>query len=128
VPRSSLIVRSLWAACLMVGGLNHVRMLLRHGLWWDYGGVGWGSAAYWSSLTILDPLVAMLLFVRPKAGICATIVLILTNVLHNFAVTASSAPDGAMLDRVASSPFLLSQIGFMLVVFATARIAWKVAA
>ncbi len=125
VRRGSLIVRSIWAACLLVAATNHVRVLLQHGLFWDYGGVGWGSAAYWSSLTILDPIAAALLFARPKAGIILTIAIIVTNVIHNLALTARYAPAGELLARLASSPFLLSQIGFMLFVGATARIAWN---
>lgn len=124
VQRSSVIVRSIWAACLLIGGINHARILLQHGLLWDYGGVAWPSAAYWSSLTILDPLVAALLFVRPKVGITSTLVLIVTNVIHNLALTAHHAPDGEFL-IAASNPFLTSQIGFMIFVLATARLAWK---
>ena len=124
MQRSSLIVRSIWAACLLIGGANHARTLLQHGLLWDYGGVAWGSAAYWSSLTILDPLVAALLFVRPRAGILSTIALIVTNVIHNLAVTAHYAPDGEFV-APASNLFVISQLGFMLFVGATARIAWK---
>ena len=123
--RASLIVRSIWAACLLLAGANHGRLLLQHGLFWDYGGVGWGSAAYWTSLTILDPIAAALLFIRPKAGIMATIAIIVMNVVHNLALTARHAPDGELLTRVASSPLLLSQIGFMLFVGATAHIAWN---
>jgi hypothetical protein len=108
----------------LIGGANHARTLLQHGLLWDYGGVAWGSAAYWSSLTILDPLVAALLFVRPRAGILSTIALIVTNVIHNLAVTAHYAPDGEFVAR-ASNLFVISQLGFMLFVGATARIAWK---
>lgn len=124
VERGGLIVRSIWAACLLVGGVNHARILIEHGLLWDYGGVGWASAAYWSSLTIVDPAAAALLFVRPRVGVPTTIALIVTNVMHNLAVTAWLAPEGEALARVAN-PFLISQIGFMLFVAATARIAWK---
>lgn len=124
MQRRGLIVRSIWAACLLIGGANHARILLQHGLSWDYGGVAWASAAYWSSLTILDPIVAALLFARPKAGILSTIALIVTNAIHNLAVTAQYAPEGAFLTR-ASNPYMISQLGFMLFVGATARIAWK---
>lgn len=124
MQRGSLIVRSIWAACLLIGGVNHARILLQHGLFWDYGGVAWPSAAYWSSLTILDPAVAALLFARPRVGILSTITLIVTNVVHNLAMTAHYAPEGEFLTR-ASNPFMISQIGFMLFVAATARIAWK---
>lgn len=124
MQRRGLIIRSVWAACLLLAGFNHARILLQHGIFWDYSGVGWASAAYWSSLTILDPLVAALLFVRPRVGIPSTIALIVTNVLHNLAVTAQHALEGQFLTHVASSPFVISQIGFLLFVGATARLAW----
>lgn len=123
MERRSLIVRSIWAACLLIGGLNHARILLQHGLFWDYGGVAWASAAYWSSLTLFDPLVAALLFLRPKAGTVGAILLIVTNVAHNLAVTAYYAPEGAFLAR-AANPFLIGQVAFMLFAVATARTVW----
>lgn len=124
MPPASLIIRSTWAACLLTGGVNHALTLFRHGLFWDYGGVAWLSAAYWSSLTILDPLAAVLLFARPRVGIVSTILLIVTNVIHNVAVTAHRASDGEFL-IAAANPFLASQIGFMVFVLATAGLAWK---
>jgi hypothetical protein len=123
VERGSIVVRSIWAACLLVAGLNHARLLVEHGLSWDYGGLNPISAAYQSSLTFIDPLVAALLFIRPRVGIVATVVLIVTNVAHNLAVAAHSAPAGEFLTR-ASHPITLSQIGFMLFVLGTVRIAW----
>ncbi len=123
--RASLVIRSIWAVCLLGAGANHVRILVRHGLWWDYGGVAWPSAAYWTSLTFLDPLAALLLFIRPKVGIAATMLIIASNVVHNLAISAQRAPPGEFLHQLASSPFVLSQIGFLLFVFATARVAWK---
>ena len=123
MTRGSIIIRSIWAACLLIAGLNHARVLIQHGLFWDYGGVHPISAAYLTGLTLLDPLVAALLFIRPKAGIIATVILIVTNVIHNLSTTAYFAPAGEFLAR-ASHPILLSQIGFMLFVVATARIAW----
>ncbi|HEY0149522.1 MAG TPA: hypothetical protein VGB70_11040 [Allosphingosinicella sp.] len=124
MQRRSLIVRSLWAACLLIGGANHLRILIQHGLFWDYGGAAWPSAVYWTSLTLIDPLVAAALFVRPRAGIVATVALIATNVAHNVGLTAYHAPDGEFLQR-AANPFLLAQMGFLLFVLATARIAWR---
>ena len=123
VERGSIVVRSVWAACLLIAGLNHVRVLVLHGPFWNYGGVHPISAAYLTGLTLLDPLVAALLFIKPKVGILATVVLIVTNVIHNLATTAHFAPAGEFLTR-ASHPIILSQIAFMLFVVATARIAW----
>lgn len=127
VERGSIVVRSVWAACLLIAGLNHARLLLEQGLFWDYHGLNPFSAAYQTSLTVLDPLVATLLFMRPRIGIVATVVLIVTNVTHNLAVTAHLAPTGEFLTR-ALHPITLSQIGFMLFVVATARYAWLGAA
>jgi hypothetical protein len=124
MQRGSLIVRSIWAGCLLIAAANHARILIQHGLFWDYGGAHWASAAYWTALTILDPLIAALLFARPRVGIWCTAVLIVTNVAHNVAATARYAPEGEFLDR-ALNPFMISQFGFMLFVAATARIAWK---
>lgn len=122
--RASLVIRSLWALCMIGAGINHARTLLRHGLWWDYGGVAWPSAAYWTSLTFLDPLAALLLFVRPKAGIALTVAIIASNVVHNLAIVAHRAPAGEFLNHVALGPFVLSQIAFLLFVLATAKLAW----
>lgn len=125
MARRSRNIRAVWAACLLLAGANHARILLQHGVFWDYGGVGSASAAYWSSLTLADPIVAALLFTRPRVGIGATILLIATNVLHNLTVTARSAPPGEVVTQVSSSPVLLSQIGFLLFVTITARAAWQ---
>lgn len=81
--RRGRIVRIVWAACLTLAGLNHARILLQHGLFWNYHGAGLASTLYWTSLTFIDPLVAVLLFVRPGLGVPATVVVITTNVVHN---------------------------------------------
>ena len=124
MERGSIIIRTIWAACLLIAGLNHARLLVTYGLLWNYGGLNPISAAYQSSLTLVDPLVATLLFIRPKVGIVATVVLIITNVAHNLAMTAHFAPAGEFLTR-ASHPITLSQMAFMLFVVTTARIAWR---
>ncbi len=117
------IVRAVWAMCLLLAGLNHAHILFRHGLAWDYDGASAASAVYWSSLTIVDPLVAVLLLVRPRIGVPTTVVVIATNVIHNLSVTAHNAPPGALVEYVITSWQMVSQIGFLLFVLATWRIA-----
>lgn len=124
MERRGRILRRIWAACLLLAGLNHARILVQHGLWWDYGGVGTASAVYWSSLTIVDPVVAVLVLMRPRIGVPLTVLVIASNVAHNIAVTARALPGGALLGHVATSFPLLSQIGFLLFVAATWRMAW----
>ena len=123
MERRSVIVRAIWAICLLIGGLNHARTLIQHGLLWDYGGVATASAIYWSSLAIIDPAFAALLFIRPKVGIAGTIVLITTNVVHNLTLIAHADTAEHLLAR-AANPFIGAQIVFMVFVLATARTAW----
>jgi hypothetical protein len=87
--------------------------------------VAWASAAYWTSLTLIDPLVAALLFLRPRWGVPVTVLLISTNVLHNLWIISRDASAGEFLARVVSSPFVVLQIGFMALVIATARPALR---
>ncbi len=127
MSRASLLIRSLWTACLFAAGANHARILILHGWWWDYGGAPWPSAAYWTALTFLDPLVAALLFVLPRTSVVATVALIGSNVVHNLAFTAqrTSAPDFVRL--LATDWHPIAQIAFLLFTLATARIAWAAA-
>jgi len=119
-----LIVRLIYAASLLGATINHVRIVAKHGLLWDYGGVPVASAAFWTSLTVLDPLAAILLIARPNAGVLATAVIILSDVIHNLWMTARTAQPDQFLVAVTSDPFVASQIAFLLFVAATAPIAW----
>jgi hypothetical protein len=125
MERRGRIVRCVWAACLLLAGFNHASILLQHGLFWDYYGARSASAFYWSSLTFIDPLVAILLIIRPRVGVPATVVVIATNVIHNLLVTADHARDAAFTELLTSSWEMMSQIGFLLIVVATWWIAWK---
>jgi hypothetical protein len=124
--RRGLIVRAIYATCLAGATLNHVRAIAAHGLLPDF--LPWGSAVYWSSLTLLDPLAALLLFLRPRLGIVLTAAIIVTDVAHNLWFVAHFASAQSLGAAIRGNPFLLSQIAFLLLVAATARIAWREAA
>ena len=123
--RRSLIVRIIWAVCLVLAGFNHARILLAHGLFWAYHGAHPASAVYWTSLTFIDPLVAAFLLIRPRAGVIATVLLITTNVVHNLAVTIAASPDGRHASDLLISPQIMSQIGFLLFVLVTWPLATR---
>lgn len=118
--RRSRVVRVVWAACLLLATLNHARILAQHGLSWDYGGVSAASAFYWSSLTIVDPLAAPLLFIRPTIGIPLILAVITTNVANNLAILAKFSDTGEFLSRAISSWVIVSQVGFMFFAIGTA--------
>jgi len=117
------ILRIIYAVCLFGGTCTHVAIVVQHGLFWDYGGVPWGSALFWTALTVVDPLVAALLFVRRNPGILATAALIMIDVLHKLWITVQFHPP--FLKGVAESPAMMAQIAFLLFVFATAPMAWE---
>jgi hypothetical protein len=122
-PSSGLLIRIVYALCLGGATFNHVRSVLDHGWLPEYLPVA--SALYWSSLTFLDPLAALLLFVRPRFGIALTVAIIGTNIPHNLSYTAAYAPPGAFVSIVTSSFMMMSQIVFLIFVAATAPTAWR---
>lgn len=120
MSRVSLFIRLLLALCLLAATFNHLRAALDHGLLWDYGyGVDTplASRAFWGSLTLFDPLAALLLFVRPRWGLLLTLAIIVLDVVHNSFYVAAH---GQWLET-----FYLSQVGFGLVVALLLPLAWR---
>ena len=68
---------------------------------------------------MLDPLAALLLFIRPRIGVAATIAIITSDVVHNLWFVAGHRANRAL----PHDPFLLSQIAFLVLVGLTARLA-----
>jgi Kef-type K+ transport system membrane component KefB len=100
-----------------------VRALLSDG-WWREG-VALGTAIYWTSLTVLDPLAALLLFVRPRAGIALTVTIIISDVAHNLWFVAAHPLSGLFIKDVTSSFFVISQVVFLVFVAVTSPMAWR---
>jgi len=121
--RSGLIIRSIYAACLLVATSTHVATLIQHGLFWDYGGVGWASAAFWTSLTVVDPAAAACLFVWPRVGLILTCGIIGLDVVHNGIVFSGVLLQPSELHLWTYTAFGL-QVAFLLFVIATIRRAW----
>lgn len=105
----------MYAVCLAGAAFNHARIVWEHGLWWDYGGVHPFLAAFWTSLTFLDPLAVLLLMVRPRAGIASTVLIIVSDVVINACAGVAYRFDKASF---------VAQCVFMVFVLATARHAW----
>jgi hypothetical protein len=120
MPRLSFAVRILFACCLFIATANHIRADVSHGLLWDYG---YGPITYlasrifWGALTFFDPLAALLLFIKPRAGIVLTVAIILVDVTHNTFYVA--------LKQQWLEPFYLSQVAFLIVVLLLSPIAWN---
>ena len=118
MTRLSLALRLLFAACLLGATYNHVRADIDCGLLCGYGfDAALPSRIYWSSLTLLDPLAAVLLLIRPRTGLVLTGLVIASDVLHNSYYVASA--------NQWTNPFYLSQVGYLVLVAAAAPVAWK---
>lgn len=116
-------IRIVYALCLAGATFNHVRGVLAHG--WLPERLPLPTAVYWGSLTVLDPLAVLLLFLRPRGGIALTGAIIVSDVMHNLWFTATHPLSGSFLADVTSSTFMISQIAFLLFVTATAPVAWQ---
>ncbi|WP_322047641.1 hypothetical protein [Paraburkholderia sp. J67] len=118
MTRRSLAIRALFALCLLAATVNHARAIAAHGLLWDYGygrDTWLASEVYWSLLTLLDPLAALLLFVRPRTGLALTVAIIVSDVLHNSYYVAQHGQWFAT--------FYLSQLAFCVAVLVLTPLA-----
>jgi hypothetical protein len=117
--RRSLILRSVYAMCLALATPAHVIFDVRYGLL--LGGLeslGYPAFVrmYWASLTFLDPLCVLLLFVRPRAGLILCVGIIVTDVLNNSWVRYH----GSEVDI----SYIL-EVVFLIFVVATVKCAWQ---
>lgn len=118
--RASIAIRALFALCLLGATFNHLRAILQHGLLWDYGygtAISPLSKVYWDTLTVLDPLAAVLLFLEPRTGVRLTVLVIVSDVLHNTCYVAAH-------DQWSAS-FYLAQVGFLVVVLCLAPVTTR---
>jgi len=107
------IILVIQAICMLMGTYTHVNWVVSHGFL--YPDVPLYSRLFWDSLTFLDPLAAVLLFLRPRTGIVLVLAIICADVLHN-----------AIIGGVGLFFFL--QVIFCVFVLATFRINWRGAA
>lgn len=115
----SAVLRTVYAICLLFGATTHAWTVIKHGVTWDYNGAPAFSRVYWTSLTVLDPVAALLLFLKPRTGLVLTVAIITTDVAHNtWLMLRSSTPDWL-------NWMYLLQVLFLLLVLATVRAAWR---
>ncbi len=119
LSRGSLILRAAYATCLALATITHVLVDVRYGILLDgLAPLGYplGVRMYWASLTLLDPLAALFLFFRPRAGLVLCVAIIVTDVLNNSWVRYHR--------REVDIGYVL-QVVFLVFVLATVRYAWE---
>jgi hypothetical protein len=80
--RRSLIIHAIYAVCLASATVTHVLFDVRYGILLsslEPLGYPLFVRLYWASLTFLDPLAALLLFFRPRAGLILCVGIIVTG-------------------------------------------------
>ncbi|AMO40617.1 hypothetical protein A0J50_08110 [Acinetobacter sp. DUT-2] len=118
VLKSEFIIRCIYALCLIGAGFNHLQTVLMHGLFWDYNNAPLFTCIYWTSLTFIDLLAAILLFYRPRIGLILTFLIIFSDVIHNTWITLK-------VGRDLFNYMYISQFLFLVFVVCTIKFPWK---
>jgi hypothetical protein len=136
MSKGSIILRSIYATCLALATITHVLVDVRYGVslaGLEPLGYPIGVRLYWASLTFLDPAGAILLIVRPRAGLVLCAAIIATDVLNNSWVAYHRSEFGPLVldngqtvyHHSGADMSLILQVAFLIFVFATIRYAWK---
>ena len=112
----SFLIRFIYAVCLAGASYNNTRIVVAHGLTWNYGGLPVFVCAFWTALTFIDAFAVILLFTKPILGLGLTITIIVSDVVINFWVGLTYGFDIASL---------LAQALFLLFVISTIGTAWR---
>lgn len=114
--RLAWAIRMVWIVCLAAGTYNHSAILIHHGWDWRYGGLPIGTVIFWTSLTLLDPLVAVLLFLKPKLAAIMLMILMASDVANNTWVVLKYGGESWMV---------ASQWIFLVFVLTTISFVWR---
>ena len=115
-PTPLRVIQAVWVLGYLVGTTTHVADLVLGGSE-PYAGFPTAVRVFWVSLTVVDPLTAVLLMLRRRLGVVLGVVVILVDLAVNWTVFATF--DGL-------SPFgLINLTLFGAVVLATARPLWR---
>ncbi len=120
MKKVSHVLRIIYAVCLAGATCVHVATHVRYGVLLgalEAQGLPQGTRFFWSSLTLLDPLAAVLMFIRPHAGLALAGVIIVSDVAHNSWILHHF--------RIAPDAAYWAQVAFLLFLLATIRIAWR---
>ena len=110
------VVQVVWIAGFVIGTTTHVMDLASGGAN-TYEPLPVAVRVFWISLTLFDPLAAMLLAFRRRAGIVLGLAVILVDIAVNWTVFV--AIDGLSLFAV------VCQTAFAIFLVATARVLWR---
>jgi hypothetical protein len=77
------IVLVLQSVSMLLGSSTHINWILKNGIFSQQENTLYASTVFWDSLAFFDLLAALLLIIKPKAGIVLTAIIITADVIHN---------------------------------------------
>ena len=119
-PRSVTTIFVVYILCFLVGTYTHAAGLVQRGFL--ASPVPLAIGVFWDALTLLDPLAAMLLWWRPRAGIRLALAIMASDVCVNTATYLAGYFGPPVHNMLPLS--LLDQALFGLFVFITAPLAY----
>ena len=119
-PRSVTVIFVVYTICFLVGTYTHAAGLVQRGFL--ALPVPFAIGVFWDALTLLDPLAAVLLWWRPRAGIRLALAIMAADVCVNTATYLAGYFGRPMPNMLPLS--LLDQALFGLFVFITAPLAY----
>ncbi|WP_159500715.1 hypothetical protein [Microbacterium sp. 18062] len=107
--RVHLVILVIWIAGFLSGTASHVLDLIAGGAD-TYGEFPTALRVFWLSLTVLDPLTALLLLLRKRAGIILGLIVILADIAVNWTVffTIGGNPLFGVVNQTLFAVFLLA--------------------
>lgn len=106
---------------MLMGTSTHVLWVIINGFNSPEYNVPFLSRLFWDSLTFLNPLAAILLFIKPKIGLYVVLIIIIVDLIHNNIIYFSELYTGHLqiIDWIFKYWMILGQIIFMVFVVST---------
>lgn len=122
--KAILIIQSI---AMLMGTSTHVSWVVNNGFLSENYNAPLPSMIFWDSLTFLDPIAAILLFLRPRAGLILTLLIILADVAHNnlFYYEELYTSGLSVSEWITKYWMILGQIVFALFALLTFRKCWN---
>jgi hypothetical protein len=117
------IILSMQCIGMLSGTATHLLWVIENGFLSDNYHASFFTKCFWDSLTFLDLIAAILLIVKPKAGIWLTLMIIIADVLHNGILSRQEflADPFILHDWIERNWMLLCQVTFGIFVVVTCK-------
>ena len=117
------MIQFVWIAGFLVGTTTHIIDLVSGGMN-TYGEFPVPLRVFWISLTVLDPLTAMLVLLRKRAGVVLALAVILVDIAVNWTVfiTVDDSPLIGVVDQTVFAAVLVVTAPVLWVWFGVERV------